>query len=43
VVFSTERGRDWLDLTKPQHEMLTPASAATLSVARDFPAPDLFG
>jgi putative SOS response-associated peptidase YedK len=44
VLLSAEQGRDWLDLTRPQHEMLAPAPAATLQVVRDFPpeSADLF-
>jgi len=44
VLLSAEGGRDWLDLTRPQGEMLRPAAAGTLSVIRDYPpeAADLF-
>jgi putative SOS response-associated peptidase YedK len=43
VLLSAEQGRDWLDLTRPQPEILAPAAAGTLNVERDFPPPDLFG
>ncbi len=43
VVLTGEQGRDWLDLTLPQGEILRAAPAGTLAVARDFPPPDLFG
>lgn len=43
VVLSGEQGRDWLDLTRPQPEILRSAPAGTLAVERDFPPPDLFG
>lgn len=43
VVLSGEQGRDWLDLTRPEAEILRPAPAGTLAVERDFPPPDLFG
>ncbi|KQZ31369.1 SOS response-associated peptidase family protein [Caulobacter sp. Root1472] len=44
VLLSAEQGRDWLDLSRPQAEILAPAPASTLNVERDFPpAPaDLF-
>lgn len=44
VLLSADQGRDWLDLARPQAEMLVPASAGTLNVERDFPpeAADLF-
>jgi putative SOS response-associated peptidase YedK len=37
VLLSAEGGRDWLDLTRPQEDMLAPAPAGTLDVVRDFP------
>lgn len=45
VLLSAEQGRDWLDLTRPQPEILAPAAAGTLNVERDFPPEpaDLFG
>jgi putative SOS response-associated peptidase YedK len=43
VVLSADQGRDWLDLSRPQTEILAPAAAGTLQVVRDFPPPDLFG
>lgn len=43
VVLPGGQGRDWLDLTRPQSEILRAAPAGTLVVARDFPPPDLFG
>ena len=43
VVLPGEQGRDWLDLTRPQSEILRAAPAGTLAVARDFPPRDLFG
>jgi len=44
VLLSAEQGRDWLDLTRPQTEMLAPAASGTLNVERDFPpqSTDLF-
>lgn len=45
VLLSADEGRDWLDLTRPQGEVLAPSPAGTLHVERDFPpaAPaDLF-
>ncbi|MDR6530293.1 putative SOS response-associated peptidase YedK [Caulobacter rhizosphaerae] len=43
VVLPADQGRDWLDLTRPQAEILAPAPAGALQVVRDFPPPDLFG
>jgi putative SOS response-associated peptidase YedK len=45
VLLSAEQGRDWLDLTRPQPEILAPAATGTLNVERDFPPEpaDLFG
>jgi len=43
VLLAAEHGRDWLDLTRPQEEMLRALPAGTLAVERDFPPPDLFG
>jgi putative SOS response-associated peptidase YedK len=43
VVLSGDQGRDWLDLTRPEAEILRAAPAGTLAVVRDFPPPDLFG
>ena len=43
VLLSADQGRDWLDLSRPQTEILAPAAAGTLQVVRDFPPPDLFG
>ncbi len=43
VVLTGDQGRDWLDLTRPEAEILRAAPAGTLAVERDFPPPDLFG
>lgn len=43
VVLRAEQGRDWLDLSRPQAELLVPAPAGSLEVVRNFPPPDLFG
>lgn len=43
VLLGAEDGRDWLDLTRPQADLLRAAPAGTLQVVRDFPPPDLFG
>ncbi|WP_354668925.1 SOS response-associated peptidase family protein [Caulobacter sp. RL271] len=43
VVLPGEQGRDWLDLTKPEGDILRPALAGTLAVERDFPPPELLG
>lgn len=44
VVLAAEGGRDWLDLSRPQAEILSPAPVRTLTVVRDFPSEpaDLF-
>lgn len=41
VLLAADQGRDWLDLTRPQAEILAPAPAGTLQVVRAFPPPDL--
>ena len=43
VVLPGDRGRDWLDLSRPQADILTALPAGSLAVERDFPPPDLFG
>lgn len=43
VVLTADQGRDWIDLTRPQPEILAAPLAGTLAVERDFPPPDLFG
>lgn len=43
VVLTGDQGRDWLDLTRPEAEILRAAPAGALVVERDFPPPDLFG
>ncbi|MBO9710653.1 MAG: SOS response-associated peptidase family protein [Caulobacter sp.] len=40
VLLSAKAGLDWLDLTRPQSEILAPAPAGALSVVRDFPPPE---
>ncbi|MBI1685206.1 SOS response-associated peptidase family protein [Caulobacter hibisci] len=46
VVLPAERGREWLDLSRPQSEILTALPGGSLAVERDFPPPEpagLFG
>lgn len=43
VILGADLGRDWLDLTRPQSELLTHLPAGSLAVERDFPPPGLFG
>jgi putative SOS response-associated peptidase YedK len=42
VVLGADEGRGWLDLTRPESEILRAAPKGTLTVERDFPAGDLF-
>lgn len=44
VVLPPSEGSDWLDLTRPEGELLRPLAAGRLIVERDFPpqAPSLF-
>lgn len=42
VVLAADEGRDWLDLTRPQADILRAAPGGTLAVERDFPPADLF-
>jgi putative SOS response-associated peptidase YedK len=43
VVLAADQGRHWLDLSRPQEELLVPAPAGTLQVERAYPPADLFG
>jgi putative SOS response-associated peptidase YedK len=43
VLLPAEQGRDWLDLSRPQADILKALPAGSLAVERDFPPPDLFG
>ena len=43
VVMGANQGRDWLDLSRPQADILHAFPAGSLAVERDFPPPDLFG
>lgn len=43
VLLAADQGRDWLDLSRPQADILKALPAGSLAVERAFPPPDLFG
>lgn len=43
VVLRGDQGRDWLDLARPEAELLRSAPPGALSVERDFPPQELSG
>lgn len=43
VLIPADQGRDWLDLSRPQADILKALPGGSLAVERAFPPPDLFG
>ncbi len=41
IVLPPERGVDWLDLSRPETDLLRPLPKGSLQVERDFPPPEL--